>query len=266
MCLTLNSDHGDYTLKSTTLMITAVFTLIIAVAGDVPAAEVLYARYPALSPDVRTVAFTYLGDIWTVPSTGGEATRLTVHEAEDKRPQYSPDGNMILFSSRRHNHYDVFIIPAEGGTPTRLTHSSSTDLGTGWFPNSDSVLFASDRNGRRDIYKVSIDGGAPIMLTGCAQEHEYDGRLSPDGRYMLFTIGSGFSFWYRRDLKTGRNSDLFVQDRTSEEFSSVRLTDFGNHDVWPVLNQETETVYFVSCRGDGPRYGKCRWPVARLFK
>ena len=43
----------------------------------------LWMRYPAISPDGGTIAFTYKGDIYTVPATGGKATQLTTHQAHD---------------------------------------------------------------------------------------------------------------------------------------------------------------------------------------
>ena len=46
-----------------------------------------FARYPAISPNGQTVAFSYQGDIWTVPVGGGRALRLTIHEAYESRPQ-----------------------------------------------------------------------------------------------------------------------------------------------------------------------------------
>jgi tricorn protease len=217
--------------------------------------EILYARYPSLSPDGQTIAFTYMGDIWTVASTGGDTTggvasRLTIHDAEDIRPHYSLDGKWIMFSSNRFNNYDIFIIPAEGGEPKQLTFNSSFDVGSGWFPDSDSILFSSNRDGWRDIFKISINGGTPIKLTGYAYEQEYNGHLSADGRYLLYNNGSGMSRWWRRDLRASRNADIFLQDRTKKEFTSIRLTDYPNHDTWPVLNQKTNDVCFVSNRGD----------------
>jgi Tol biopolymer transport system component len=224
--------------------------LISAPAGNLLAEEVLYARFPALSPDGRTVAFSYHGDIWTVASSGGVASRLTAHEADDMIPHFSPDGRQILFSSRRNNNYDIFIMPVEGGKPKQLTFNSAFDVGTGWFPAGDSVLFTSKREGWRDIFKVSTNGGMPIKLTGYPKEQEYNGHLSPDGRYLLYNTGSGASRWWRRDLRSSRNAEIFLQDRSEEEFTSTRLTDYANHDVWPVLNSEKSEVYFVSCRGD----------------
>src|SRR5689334_20285515 len=58
-------------------------------------------NFPALSPDGKTLCFSYLGDLWSVPVAGGTATRLTIHEAHDGYPHYSPDGRWIAFASMR---------------------------------------------------------------------------------------------------------------------------------------------------------------------
>lgn len=231
-------------------MLCSVIMILFTAAPALTAEEILYARYPTLSPDNQTIAFTYQGDIWTVPVDGGEATRLTVHEAEDIRPQFSPDGNWVMFSSRRFNNYDVFIMPATGGPARRLTVHSSDDYGSGWTPGSDSIIFTSHRNSRRNIYTTSINGGSPVGLATTAWEHLYGGRVSADGSKLLFASGSGLSRWWRRDLRSSLIADLYVQDRTVTPFTSTRLTSHDGHDLWPVLNWETDDVYFVSCRGD----------------
>ncbi|MFH2056060.1 MAG: S41 family peptidase [bacterium] len=232
-------------MKYLTILSLSLLLCVTAVAEPIS-----YARYPALSPDNQTIAFTYRGDIWSVPASGGQATRLTIHEAEDIRPQYSPDGKWLMFSSRRHNNYDVFIMPAAGGPARQLTFNTEYDVGTGWFPNSDSVLFTSYRDGRGDIFKVAITGGAPIKLTDYNEEREYDGKLSPDGRWLIYNDGSGPYRWWRRDLRTAGNSDIWLLDRQAAEFTSQRITDWPNHDLWPILDFESGTIYFVSCRGE----------------
>lgn len=236
------------------LFVYSIFILLaVSMAATASAAEpdtVLFARYPALSPDGRTIAFTYMGDIWTVPASGGEARRLTVHEAEDILPQYSPDGRWILFSSRRYNNYDLFVIPAEGGPARQITSHTTDEFASGWFPKGDSVIFNSSAEGLRDLYKVSIHGGTPVRLTGYPYEQEYNGRLSSDGRYLLYNNGSGYTRWWRRDLKAGRNSNIFLQDRTKTPFTSVRLTNDERYDLWPILNESRKEIYYVSCPGD----------------
>ena len=102
-------------------------------------------RYPAVSPDGSTIAFCHGGDIYTVPVAGGVARVLTLHEAHDFMPVWSPDGKTIAFASDRYGNYDVFTIPASGGKPTRLTYYSSNDLPSDFTPEGDKVLFSSRR-------------------------------------------------------------------------------------------------------------------------
>jgi Tol biopolymer transport system component len=232
---------------STLLPLVAALALPVA---DSSAAEILYARYPALSPDNSTIAFSYRGDLWTVPSEGGQATRLTVHDAEDIRPFFSPDGSTILFTSNRAKNWDVFIMPADGGVPRQLTYHSLSDYGSGWTPEGDSVLFASSRDGFYDIFKVPVAGGMPVRLIGSYREQEHNARITPDGRYLMFNTGSGLSRWHRRDLRTGGNADIYLLDRRSRELEVLRLTDYVHHDVWPIYNAETGEVYFVSNRDE----------------
>jgi tricorn protease len=58
-----------------------------------------FARTPDLSPDGKQVAFSYLGDIWTVEAIGGVARPVTMHEAHDYAPLFSPDGRHLAFAS-----------------------------------------------------------------------------------------------------------------------------------------------------------------------
>src|SRR5690349_4525523 len=81
-------------------------------------------RTPDISPDGKLVAFSYLGDIWTVETIGGTARAVTSHSAHDVGPVFSPDGRMIAFNSNRHGSYDVYVVPVQGGRPRRLTFDS----------------------------------------------------------------------------------------------------------------------------------------------
>ncbi len=73
-------------------------------------------RYPAISPDGKTIAFGYKGDIYRVEAAGGVAAPLTIHEAHDMMPVWSHDGKYIAFASDRYGNFDVFVMPAAGGT------------------------------------------------------------------------------------------------------------------------------------------------------
>ena len=105
-----------------------------------------FLRHPSVSPDGRTVAFSYAGDIWTVPSTGGAARRLTVNPAYDANPVFSSDGSQIAFNSDRAGNTDVFVIDTAGTSePRQITYHGGRETPVGWTPDGSEVIFLAVR-------------------------------------------------------------------------------------------------------------------------
>jgi len=119
---------------------------LLAGAATATAAEpALWLRYPTISPDGKTIVFSYRGDLWQVPSNGGRATQLTVHSAYEFMPVWSPDGSKVAFASNRYGNFDVFVMASDGGAATRLTFNSAGDVPTSFTPDGKAVLFSSSR-------------------------------------------------------------------------------------------------------------------------
>src|SRR6185503_7939022 len=148
------------TLASATL---TAAVLVLAFAATTPtAAPVRLARHPDYH--AGTLAFSYLGDIWTASEDGSRTRRVTDHRAREVYPRFSPDGRMIAFSSNRYGNYDVFVVPATGGTPKRLTFHTGTDDVVGWTRDSQNVIFRSARGDGAfpsvsTMYQVAVSGG-----------------------------------------------------------------------------------------------------------
>lgn len=101
----------------------------------------LWLNHPAISPDGKTVAFSYKGDIYTVPATGGEARVVTSNPAYDSYPVWSPDSKTIAFASDRDGTgMDVYAISSQGGRAVRLTTAGGSETPKG-FLNDSTVLF-----------------------------------------------------------------------------------------------------------------------------
>jgi tricorn protease len=219
--------------------------LALLFATNLSAAPVQFARTPDISPDGKTVAFGYFGDIWLVPAEGGQARLLTMHEKHDTNPIFSPDGKHLAFSSNRHGSYDVFIVPIEGGRPTRLTFDSADDHPTGWSPDGKSILFASNRAQEYPtnvtLWSVPKEGGDARKIPVTEGR---EAALSPGGRTIAYTRGPGS--WFRKNYKGSSNDDLWICNLDGTHHR--RLTTYHGQDNSPMWSPDGKYLYYVSDR------------------
>src|ERR1700726_922664 len=110
-----------------------------------PRSAPLWLRYPTISPDGKSIAFSFEGHLFIVPSTGGTALPLTAGPAHDTAPVWSSDGKLIAFASDRYGHYNVFLVSVEGGPTRRLTSYSTDEIPSGFTPDGKYVVFGAHR-------------------------------------------------------------------------------------------------------------------------
>jgi len=229
---------------------------ILAVVGTASADDTAqWLRYPAISPDGRTVVFSARGDLWRVPSSGGQATQLTVHEAHDFMPVWSPDGSKIAFASDRYGNYDIFVMPAAGGTATRLTFHSANDVTASFTPDGQHVLFSSGRldaqamvgyprrGSQPELYSVAVTGGMPKqVLTTPAIYAVWDSA----GERMVYSDEKGLENDWRKHDNSSFARDIWIYDAATGEHT--RLTEFGADDRQPVWAPGEDAIYYLSER------------------
>ena len=226
---------------------------VIAAALVAPTASaqepIRFARAPDISPDGKTVAFSYLGDIWTVEAIGGVARPVTMHEAHDVNPAFSPDGKSIAFSSNRFGQYDVFVVPAVGGKPKRLTFDSAPDMVTGWTPDGRGIVFSSPRSTayplNAECFVVPFDGGAERKLNLFEAKEAY---FAPTGNAVAFVRGPGA--WYRRGYRGSSNDDLWISK--ADGTNTQRITTFDGQDGYPSFSPDARKLYYVTEDGSKP--------------
>jgi tricorn protease len=224
----------------TALAIIAAALLSTAALAQEP---IRFARSPDISPDGKLVAFSYLGDIWTVETIGGIARPVTMHEAHDTAPVFSPDGKMLAFSSNRHGSYDVFVVPTQGGKPRRLTFDSAADIVSGWSPDGKTILFTSTRSTGfppdPELYTVPVEGGQVHRVSVASGK---DGTYSPKGDQIAYVRGQGL--WYRKGYRGSSNDDIWVCN--ADGTNNRQLTNFDGQDTSPMWSPDGQFLYYVS--------------------
>ncbi len=116
-----------------------------------------------VSPDGRTIVFELLGDLYTMPITGGQATRITSGQGYDTQPRFSPDGTRLVFLSDRNGSENVWTANANGSQPRILSRSERTNfISPTWTPDGQYVVVT--RGGQLWLYHR--DGGSGLQMTG----------------------------------------------------------------------------------------------------
>lgn len=235
-------------LKST--MYCGLFLIISSIAV---AQDALWLRYPSISPDGKTIAFGYKGDIYLVNAQGGTAVPLTIHEAHDMMPVWSKDGKQIAFASDRYGNFDVFVLPVTGGTPTRLTYNSAADYPYDFSPDSKNVLFGSGRQVAnsnihfysprlfQNLYTVAISGGKPVLITEGGIEYA---RYNKSGNQIVFQDRKGYEDALRKHHTSSVTRDIWIFDVDKKSYTKV--SNYVGEDREPVYSSDSQSLYYLS--------------------
>jgi len=235
------------------LVLAALLSLLVLPAGRALAAErALWLRYPAISPDGKTIAFEYRGNLWKVPADGGVATPLTVGASYNSMPVWSPDGSRIAFASDRNGNLDVYVMPAEGGRATRLTFHSADETPTSFTPDGKSVLFSAaildspankdfPTGARPELYKVDLQGHMPEqVLTTPALYATYDRAM----KRLIYSDQRGYEMEWRKHDHSSFARDVWIEDLPAGRFT--RLTAYGYDDRQPVWGPDEQSIFYLS--------------------
>ncbi len=206
----------------------------------------LWMRFPAISPDGKTVAYSYKGDIWTVSANGGQARQITTNPAYDAYPVWSPDSKQIAFASSREGSMDIYVVDKDGGSPRRLTTDSGDEYPMAWrndntillkasiMPKATSIIFADFPQ----VYEVSANGGRMKLFSDIPME---DICVGKDGA-MLYHDKKGYEDPFRKHHQSPICRDIWL----FKDGNYTKLTDFAGEDRTPVWGSDANTYYYLS--------------------
>ncbi|ATP56671.1 amidohydrolase [Pedobacter ginsengisoli] len=186
-----------------------------------------------VSSDGKDIVFDLLGDIYTIPVTGGTATLLSGGIAWEVQPRFSPNGKYISYTSDKSGADNIWIMNRDGSNKRQVTKETFRLLNNAtWMPNSDYLIARKHFTGYRslgagEMWMYSIYGGEGVQLTKRKNDQQDAGEpnVSPDGRYLYFSedVSPGPNFEYSKDpngviyairqldMVTGKLTDLIEQ-------------------------------------------------------
>ena len=194
-----------------------------------------------ISPDGKTIVFDMMGDLFTVPVTGGTATNLTRGLAFDSHPRWSPDGKKILFSSDRSGAENIWWIDVEKKDTFQVTkeHDQNFPSAT-WTPDGDYIVYSKGKM-QVQLYLVHKNGGGGTQLISSPANYKtIDPAVSPDGRYIYFSGRTG-PWNYNAGLP---QYELAVYDRETGKVH--RITSRYGSAFTPVLSRDGQWLVYGS--------------------
>ncbi|MCC6785453.1 MAG: PD40 domain-containing protein [Planctomycetes bacterium] len=205
-----------------------------------------------VAPDGTRIVFSLLGDIFSLPSEGGDATPLRTGPAFTVQPRYSPDGTQIAFTSDAGGGDNLWVMAADGSGARQVTKESFRLLNNpawtadGRFLAGRKHFTATRSLGAGELWLYALEGGEGVQLTKRRDDQHDLGEpeFSPDGCWLYYSrdVSGGTSFEYNRDP----NGVIYVIERldlASGEIETV-CSDAGGS-VRPELSHDGRQLAFV---------------------
>lgn len=205
-----------------------------------------------VSPDGKTIVFDLLGDIYSLPITGGTAVALQSGHAFQVQPRFSPDGKKISFTSDGGGGDNIWVMNADGSKSKQVTKENFRLLNNAvWTPDGEYLIarkhFTSTRSlGAGELWMYHVSGGEGLQLTKRKNDQQDLGEpcMSPDGRYVYYSedLYPGGHFQYNKDP----NSQIYAIQRYDMQTGETEIVTGGpGGAVRPQLSRDGKQMAFV---------------------
>ncbi len=237
-----------------------------------------YNAFPAFSPDGKSIVFCSIrrdtnGDgvidradnsgIYVVDLEGKKERQIVGDDYKNTHPSFSPDGNKIVFLSRRRDtngdgkidfldNPGIYICGLDGKGEKCVVSDQYHNKFPSFSPDGDKILFASWREYNSGIYTIDTDGTNEKQIVS----DEYDNTFpsfSSTGRKIVYAS------WRRDTNGDGKvdlhdNSGIYVIDNEGREEREVASDKYNNS--FPVFSPDGTKIVYLSRRRDTNKDGK----------
>ena len=246
-------------MKTTSLTKTLTTILLLGISGSILAQETpMWIRRNSISPDGSRIAFSYKGDIFTVPAEGGEATQITSNNAYDSNPMWTADSQNIVFVSNREGSKDIYLTSVKGGVPKRITDYPGNEELLSVLPDGRIIFLANLQADAQyggfpssaQVYITGQDGQRPKLVTsmpipamsvskdGTILYEDYKGYEDPLRKHHTSSV--------TRDIWTYKGASLTGDFKIGAEGSFTKISTFNGEDRNPVFAADGDTFYYLS--------------------
>jgi len=203
-----------------------------------------------ISPDGKQIVFDMLGDLYTMPFAGGEATRITNGLAFDAQPRFSPDGKSVVFISDRQGADNVHTIDLATNEIKEITRGrTNVYLSPEYSPDGQYIVASkgSFRGALPTLWMYHVRGGSGVSLytapanaaPGTAVQ-QAGASFSPDGRYLWYTQRTG-AWHYNAQFP---QYQVWTYDRETGE-REIQSTRYGSA-VRPTVSPDGKWMVYGS--------------------
>lgn len=175
---------------------------------------------------------TGLTEIYIQPTDGGQWRQLTVNDASDFWPFWSPDGEKIAFVSDRNGSDAIYLMDTNGTNTQQLTKFRAIRRFFGWSPDGRYLLFSQHLALRLTaLYALNVETGVINRVSGYLP-YVWEAAWSPNGKQILFTALRGGDY------------EIFVANVDGTNLH--QLTDSDAHERQPLWSPDGTFITFLS--------------------
>ncbi len=127
--------------------------------------------------------------------TPRKRVHLTNNNNAEYSPSWSPDGDRIVFVSKRDGNLEIYVMNADGSEQMNVSKHPAWDQFPVWSPDGTQLLLVSDRDGDRDVYLMNADGSDVRNLSKDRYESFYLPTWSPDQTRITYAAVRTLERW-----------------------------------------------------------------------